>query len=431
MSIFDKRILSNSVWMIVEKIVGIFGLIFVTSFVAKYIGPENFGKLAFAGSLFAIIQTLAMFGSDNIIFQKTSKNPRLGIRLIEATKIIRDIVYFLASILLIIYLYIYVDTLTFIFSLASCIAIYFSLHGDTYSIYFNAILQSKINTFCNIVALLVSLILRYLIVELELAIEWLSVPIILLTLIPYVLRKRIFNKRKAVLRQVNHRISTYRNYMLSVGKKMVLYTLSVAIFTKTSQLFLGMKSQHDLGIYTVAATLGTSYYFVLSALISSFMTRVYTEQDFDKNQNMVAQLNVVVIVISAAVWCFFELFGEWVVRTLYGVEFEQVNDILGIMVLACLFSGLSTVAEKYLIKFNGYDFLQKKTNTLVVFNIVVTMVAVYFYGLYGAIFSILATEVISTTLLNYFFVRQKKSIILDTHKRIILPATYLQRFRSE
>ncbi|TXJ09042.1 MAG: polysaccharide biosynthesis protein [Acinetobacter sp.] len=431
MSIFDKRILSNSVWMIVEKIVGIFGLIFVTSFVAKYIGPENFGKLAFAGSLFAIIQTLAMFGSDNIIFQKTSKNPRLGIRLIEATKIIRDIVYFLASILLIIYLCIYVDTLTFIFSLASCIAIYFSLHGDTYSIYFNAILQSKINTFCNIAALLVSLILRYLIVELELAIEWLSVPIILLTLIPYVLRKRIFNKRKAVLGQVNHRISTYRNYMLSVGKKMVLYTLSVAIFTKTSQLFLGMKSQHDLGIYTVAATLGTSYYFVLSALISSFMTRVYTEQDFDKNQNMVAQLNVVVIVISAAVWCFFELFGEWVVRTLYGVEFEQVNDILGIMVLACLFSGLSTVAEKYLIKFNAYDFLQKKTNTLVVFNIVVTMVAVYFYGLYGAIFSILATEVISTTLLNYFFVRQKKSIILDTHKRIILPATYLQRFRSE
>jgi O-antigen/teichoic acid export membrane protein len=96
-----------------------------------------------------------------------------------------------------------------------------------------------------------------------------------------------------------------------------------------------------------------------------------------------------------------------------------------------LFSGLSTVAEKYLIKFNAYDFLQKKTNTLVVFNIVVTMVAVYFYGLYGAIFSILATEVISTTLLNYFFVRQKKSIILDTHKRIILPATYLQRFRSE
>jgi O-antigen/teichoic acid export membrane protein len=47
--------------MISEKIISIFGLIFVTSFVAKYIGPENFGKLTFAGSLFAIVQTISLW----------------------------------------------------------------------------------------------------------------------------------------------------------------------------------------------------------------------------------------------------------------------------------------------------------------------------------------------------------------------------------
>ena len=89
----SKKIFSNSLWMMSEKVISIFGLIFVTSFVAKYIGPENFGKLTFASSIFAIIQTIAMMGSENIIFQKTAKDRRLGEYIINSTKIIRDFIY--------------------------------------------------------------------------------------------------------------------------------------------------------------------------------------------------------------------------------------------------------------------------------------------------------------------------------------------------
>ena len=420
MGIWNKRILSNSVWMVSEKFISLFGLIFVTSFVAKYIGPENFGKLTFAGSIFAIIQTLAMFGSDNIIFQKTSKNIKSGEIIIEATKKIRNYIYILSSLGLLVYLYFNVDRLTFIFSLASCVALYFALH-DVYSIYFNAILESKVNTFCNIVALVISLLLRFWIVEHQLSIEWLCLPIVLIAFIPYLMRRLIFHKNRKTQFIDEKRIKIYRNYMLSTGRKLVLYTLSIAIFTKTSQLFLGVKSQYDLGIYTVAATLGTSYYFVLSALISSVMTQVYVEQDFDKSQKIVAQLNAFVILVSMIMLVFLLFFGKWIVETLYGNAFIPVVNILWIMVLVCLFSGLSTVAEKYLIKFNAYSYLQKKTNILVIFNIVITFFSVKYFGLYGAVLSILFTELFSTTLFNYFY---GNKVIIDTHKRIFLPSTY-------
>ena len=36
-----KEKLKNSLWMIAEKIIAVFGLIFVTSFVAKYVGPTT------------------------------------------------------------------------------------------------------------------------------------------------------------------------------------------------------------------------------------------------------------------------------------------------------------------------------------------------------------------------------------------------------
>jgi len=417
----SKKIFSNSLWMMSEKLVSIFGLIFVTSFVAKYIGPENFGKLTFASSIFAIIQTIAMFGSENIIFQKTAKDRRFGEYIIDSTRIIRDFMYVSLSLLTLVYIYFFADQLTFIFSVATSIAIYFAVH-DVYIIYFNAILQSKINAYCNIFALMISLLVRYCIAKFQLAVELLSVPIILITIIPFFIRKYLFNKVKLEKGYVTkERVNRYRKFMLGIGRKLIFYSLSVAVFTKTSQLFLGLKSQYDLGIYTVAMTLGNSFYFVLVAIISSYFTQIYIEKDFEQSQKMVAKLSVMIVAICLAVMAFFAVTGHYIVQWLYGAEYASVNEILLFTVVVTLFSGLSTVAEKYLLKFNAYDYLKKKTLYLVAFNFVLTALFVHLWGLKGAITAILITEIMSFTVFNYFY---KKGIIFDTQKRMFLLSTY-------
>lgn len=419
----DPRI-KNSIWMMSEKLIAIFGLIFVTSFVAKYIGPENFGKLTFVGSIFAILQTLSLMGTENIIFQKTAKNRKIGENIIYASKRLRDYIYGSLSIITLGGLYFYTDRLTFIFGISTCIAIYFAVH-DVYSIYFNAILESKINAYCNITALIISLSVRYLVVLFQLPIETLGIPIILLTLIPFLLRKYLYTKKKlSVGIMLPYAIKRYRQYTFAVGQKLLLYSLSVAIFTKTAQLFLGLESQFDLGIYTVAMTLGNSFYFVLLAIISSYFTGIYQEESLEKSQNNVAQLYMVVVVISLFVTLGLYLFGPWVVSVLYGVEFIRVTEILWLAGLVTLFSGLSTIAEKYLIKFNAYEYLKRKTFILVFFNVILTFLMVKLYGLYGGIYAILTTEILSVTLFNYFF---RNGLIWDTQKRMFLPSTYLKR----
>lgn len=419
----DPRI-KNSIWMMSEKLIAIFGLIFVTSFVAKYIGPENFGKLTFVGSIFAILQTLSLMGTENIIFQKTAKNRKIGENIIYASKRLRDYIYGSLSIITLGGLYFYTDRLTFIFGISTCIAIYFAVH-DVYSIYFNAILESKINAYCNITALIISLSVRYLIVLFQLPIETLGIPIILLTLIPFLLRKYLYTKKKlSVGIMLPYAIKRYRKYTFAVGQKLLLYSLSVAIFTKTAQLFLGLESQFDLGIYTVAMTLGNSFYFVLLAIISSYFTGIYQEESLEKSQNNVAQLYMVVVVISLFVTLGLYLFGPWVVSVLYGVEFIRVTEILWLAGLVTLFSGLSTIAEKYLIKFNAYEYLKRKTFILVFFNVIFTFLMVKLYGLYGGIYAILTTEILSLTLFNYFF---RDGLIWDTQKRMFIISTYLKR----
>ncbi|HCR4082370.1 TPA: oligosaccharide flippase family protein, partial [Proteus mirabilis] len=78
----NKKILHNAIWMISEKAISIIGLFLVTSYVAKYVGPETFGIIALATATFQIVQIIAQLGNDNIIFKRVSKNNRSGIKLI-------------------------------------------------------------------------------------------------------------------------------------------------------------------------------------------------------------------------------------------------------------------------------------------------------------------------------------------------------------
>ncbi|MCX2199587.1 hypothetical protein LDO48_04040 [Pantoea agglomerans] len=67
-------VMSNAAWMMSEKIISVFGVIFVTSYVAKSFGPTVFGQMAFSTSLFAMVQTVAIFGTETILFKRVSKN---------------------------------------------------------------------------------------------------------------------------------------------------------------------------------------------------------------------------------------------------------------------------------------------------------------------------------------------------------------------
>ncbi len=77
---------SNAIWIMLEKSINIIGLIYVNSLMAKYIGPDNWGKINIATSLFIFVQTLSWFGGQNIIFKRMSENTRSGIAMVMHTQ---------------------------------------------------------------------------------------------------------------------------------------------------------------------------------------------------------------------------------------------------------------------------------------------------------------------------------------------------------
>lgn len=409
MGIFSGKIVFNSLWMMLEKFIGIFGVIFVTSFVAKYIGPANFGKIALVTTLFTFVQTITWFGNQEILFKRVSKNHQSGLNYLSNTQKIRFYLFFLMSLPILFGLYIFTDLLTLIFGVATAFATYF-ITQDIYAVYNNAVLHSYINAIVNMVGLSIALAVRYVIVLFELEYAYLSIPIVLVTLIPYLLKRYWFNRslKTPILNQ-----QKYRKYYFLAGGSLVISSLAVSFYTQITSLMLAkLTSLKDLGIYAVAVTLGTAWSFINFAVITSVLSKIYREKDHYASYVMVAKLNLVILAVSLFVVAVLGVLGQWIIEILYGAAYQDAYKLLIILALSTMLSGLGTIAARLMVKEESYAYISKKMLFVALSALPISYGMIYVYGLIGAAYSVFIIELLSLTVFNYFY---KGGLIFKIH----------------
>ena len=70
-----KKYLQNTSWLAVAKIVSLVASFITIAIVARYLGPENYGKLSYAQSFVALISVLASLGIDQILYRDLVAHP--------------------------------------------------------------------------------------------------------------------------------------------------------------------------------------------------------------------------------------------------------------------------------------------------------------------------------------------------------------------
>jgi O-antigen/teichoic acid export membrane protein len=69
-----KKYFKNTAWLVSEKIIRIFSTLLVGVWVVRYLGPSNYGILAYAQSFVALFAVLSTFGFDNVVIRELTKD---------------------------------------------------------------------------------------------------------------------------------------------------------------------------------------------------------------------------------------------------------------------------------------------------------------------------------------------------------------------
>ncbi|AIR84035.1 polysaccharide biosynthesis C-terminal domain-containing protein [Pantoea rwandensis] len=395
-------VMSNAAWMMSEKIVSVFGVIFVTSYVAKSFGPTIFGQMAFSTSLFSMVQTVAIFGTETILFKRISKSAPKGLRLMAVARTLRLVLLLLTSIPVLIWVWYNMQENFLAFALASFISSVF-VTQDTFSVYNNARLASRLNTVANSVGLLLGFTLSFTIAWLHLNPLWLTLSIVLVTLVPYVIKRSNFYRENQDMAPPQEKRNTYLRYLLYAGLPLAISSIFISVQVKAAQMFLaGIASARDLGLFAAANTISASWIFIPVAIITSCFSEIFRERGAAAIK-LTARLNGYVMGVSLLLLAVIALYGEQIIIALYGHEYTQSGSLITLLSLATCFSAMGTVAYRYMVKEGGFNYLLKKIICLMMISLPLSWWLIQGYGIMGAAWSVFISELLSLTVMNYFF----------------------------
>ncbi|WP_292986610.1 oligosaccharide flippase family protein [Pantoea sp.] len=395
-------VMSNAAWMMSEKIISVFGVIFVTSYVAKSFGPTVFGQMAFSTSLFAMVQTVAIFGTETILFKRVSKNASKGLRLMTIARTMRMVLLLVTSVPVLIWVWYNMQENFLAFALASFIASVF-VTQDTFSVYNNARLASRLNTIANAVGMLLSFGISFTVAWLRLNPLWLTLSIVAVTLVPYLIKRRNFYQDHQDQMPPREKRTAYLRYLMYAGLPLAISSIFISVQVKAAQMFLaGTAPARDLGLFAAANTISASWIFIPVALITSCFTEIFRARG-EVAIKLAARLNGYVMGVSLLMLLVISLYGERIIIALYGPAYTQSGSLITLLSIATSFSAMGTVAYRYMVKEGGFNYLLRKIICLMVISLPLSWWLIQGHGIMGAAWSVFLSELLSLTVMNYFF----------------------------
>lgn len=392
----DPRI-RNSLWMLIEKSISLFGLIFIVSAVAKYTGPSIYGEISLAASIFIVLKTAAQLGLDQIFFKYVSASkPYYNIFLINSIKIV-SLLYVFISLVVIIMSYFFSSYTGLCFIIATAIGYYFN-SIDLVNYYNEAKLLSKINVFANIIGLVVALFARYVIVWLKLNFLYLCFPIIIMTFIPFCMKYYFYRTEHSFKSGFykNNNFEKYSKYIFLNGIPLTFSILAIALNTQVANYFLAyLDGTKSVAIYSVAFILAGAWCIVPTTLIMSYMTTIYNTNDFKDYIISASNLLKIVVTISVVILFFLYVLGGCVIDFLYGEDYSESIFIFKILIFMQFFWVINFYFSRLVVKYNGYKFLAYKSTICCLLNIIIMYFLVVKYSVLGAALALLISEFIS------------------------------------
>ena len=71
-----RKIIRNVFWAVIGKVITLFSTLIVGIFVARYLGPKQYGLMNYVISIASLFTVFATFGSSEIIIRELSKKEK-------------------------------------------------------------------------------------------------------------------------------------------------------------------------------------------------------------------------------------------------------------------------------------------------------------------------------------------------------------------
>tara|TARA_R110002020_G_scaffold122487_7_gene278035 strand:- start:46407 stop:47657 length:1251 start_codon:yes stop_codon:yes gene_type:complete len=409
--------------MLFERISRLVINLFVGVWLARYLGPSDFGTLNFGIAIVSIFLPLVDFGLQGILVKELFNNPKEKDYILGTSFTLKLFI----SAIIFIGITLTMNSEFFQDSIENKVVVLVSI-----SLFFHPFLvlenwyesqvKAKKSSILKTIFFLISSIVKIICIitkedlitfALLYAIE--SFLIAIAVLITYYLESNsIFDWRFkfGVLKYL-----TYKSWLL------VFSSMSAVVYLKLDQIMLGaMVTDKELGLYSAAVKLSEAWYFIPLILSNALFPAILGAKKKGKKEYLqrLQQLCDLYFILSFTLALIITFTAPFIINFLYGHEYASSILILQIHIWAAIFIFLRTVLSKWLIAEDKYKFSLISQLSGAIVNVILNWLLIPKYGGAGAaIATIISYSVMSFFVLILF--RDTRVILIIFVKSILSP----------
>jgi O-antigen/teichoic acid export membrane protein len=277
----------NTSWLFAEKILRMIVGLFVGIWVARYLGPQQFGLFSYAGSFVGLFSAFATLGLDGIVVRELVKDESRRDELIGTAFWLKLIGAFVVlSFLAIAVQFTSNDTQTnsLIFIIASA-TIFQSF--NVVDMYFQSKVMSKYVVYANIISLLVTSLVKIILILNEaplIAFAWVVLFDSFVLAVGY-LYFFMYNSTCRVLKLKYHK--QVAKELLRDSWPLILSGIVISVYMKIDQVMIKeMLDSEAVGQYAAAVRMSEVWYFIPVVISSSLFPAIINAKKSVKNYIM-------------------------------------------------------------------------------------------------------------------------------------------------
>lgn len=384
--VFQEAV-ENSGWLIADKILRMGVGLLVGVWVARYLGPSQFGIMSYAASMVGLGGAIAALGIDSIVIRDLVRHPEKADEYLGTTFVLR----FLAG--LVCYLGVLGavaiikpdDFLTLV--IVAVVGWSLTINAfDAADFWFQSQVMSKYVVYARSVGFLVAAAVRVALILSNAPLVAFAVANLAELAIGGMGLLYVYSLKGGAISKWKARLSVAKE-LLSNGWPVLLGSIVSVICLRIDQVMLGqMSDATELGVYAAAVRVAELWFFIPSAIIASVFPNIIRAREVDEKEfyRRLQRLYNFLAFAGYAVAIPVTFLSPFVINLLYGEAYSAAAPMLVLLIWSDLFINLAMARGAYLFAMNWTWILLWAHVAAAVTNVALNLFLIPRYGGIGA-----------------------------------------------
>lgn len=404
-----QQVISNTAWLFTDNSLRMALGFFVGVWIARYLGPLQFGQYNYALALVTIFGVIGGLAMDANVVRDLVNDPRASREILGTATVLKLLGGLLAGALCFGTIIVLRPKDHLFHWLTGILAAAIVFQAcETITLWFQSQLQSKYTVWAKNAVLIVMTLVKVLLILLNaslLAFAWTSLGETILAMLAL-----IFAYQRSGQRITTWTVRLERaKSLLKEGWPLLISAISSMLYLRVDMVMLGeMYSEAAVGIYGAATRISEAWYFIPMAITASLQpviieARKRGEELFHSRLRSIYGLMSAISVCGAII---VTIFADQLVVSLFGEFYRDAGMVLAVHVWASIAVFLGVVSSQYLVIENLQRISMYRTSIGLGSNVVLNIVLIPKHGAVGAAIATLISYFIATFSM-YFFVRSR------------------------